>query len=99
MEGIVEAIIAFLSCGQVIPAVGKTNSVTVQQVELKSDIGAHTRHKHARHFITAEDGIDQIKFGSVVVHKSIARTVHQTTEGQHHFAVDGQIESCFLHSG
>ena len=60
MEGIVKTVVASLSRGQVIPTIGKTYLVAVEQVELQSEVGTHTRERHTFDFITAEDSLSEM---------------------------------------
>ena len=90
MEGVVETVVTFVACGQVIPTIGKTYLVAVEQVELQSEVGADTRERHALDFVTAEDSIEQVDVGGVVVHEGVWRALDDAAEGQRQLAVEGQ---------
>ncbi len=90
MEGVVETVVAPLSRGQVIPTIGKTYLVAVEQVELQSEVGADTWERHALDFVTAEDSIEQVDVGGVVVHEGVWWALDDAAEGQRQLAVEGQ---------
>ena len=90
MEGVVEAVVTFVARGQVIPTIGKTYLVAVEQVELQSEVGTHTRERHTFDFIAAENGVEQVDVGGVVVHEGIWRALDDAAEGQRQLAVEGQ---------
>ncbi len=90
MEGVVVAVDTCLARGEVIPAIGKSYAVAVQQVEIQSHIRAGSRKHHAKTLVILKHRFDNVDVLGVIVHIGIARAQHSANQGQRKFAIERQ---------
>ena len=80
VKGIVETVGAFFASGEIIPPIGNSNAIAIQQVKVNSDVGADARKGFAKPLRFAQNRVDGIEVAGVVVHVGIAWSRHRTTQ-------------------
>lgn len=88
MEGVVETGSTFMARREVVPTVVEADAITVQQVEIPSNVSTKTRKPLDKGLIILKKRVGLVDIARVIIHVGVSRSDDQSRDGQVQFAVD-----------